>query len=224
MVSPGNDVCFWQHPLHHTLQISRRSDKGKNRLQWRKSGLLSSSSATSLLSARLIVSLICVSAGSVPVRDGNRSRTPPVPSLRQPQDRLRDFISSKQDDARRGSIGLIFERVMPKLTFRDVVLVSGIMGTVVGGVLSSLMSVVTIRELLVAFVSVPGETFESRASASSLVAFWFIGSRYAFSFNIRDGTSKVDRWIPTLLAGLTCVKYLSEFFAACRTRARSSTC
>lgn len=39
------------------------------------------------------------------------------------QDRLRDFISAKQDDPHRGNVVLVFERVAPRLTFRDVALV-----------------------------------------------------------------------------------------------------
>ncbi|CAM9783591.1 unnamed protein product, partial [Scytosiphon promiscuus] len=38
------------------------------------------------------------------------------------RDRLRDFISAKQDDPHRGNVVMVFERVSPRLTFRDVAL------------------------------------------------------------------------------------------------------
>ncbi|CAM9333451.1 unnamed protein product [Ectocarpus sp. 4 AP-2014] len=38
------------------------------------------------------------------------------------RDRLRDFITAKQDDPRKGNVVMVFERVSPRLTFRDVAL------------------------------------------------------------------------------------------------------
>lgn len=47
------------------------------------------------------------------------------------QDRLREFMTSKQDDPKRGSIMLTFERLSPKLSFHDVALVRDASGRTV---------------------------------------------------------------------------------------------